>query len=427
MTSASSGRPRNEEDHREWYYEEWLRFPQVGETRARQAADRLRPYGEALFAQVFNSDTKVYAKYEAALKDGLRETTIEVSGTPAFHSLLWETLWDPDDDEPLSTQATVLRQHADPPQIDLQPRTSPTLNILLMVARPSFPRDVAYRTIARPLVDLVTSGQIRAQIDLVRPGTWEAFCRHLEAHPPGHYHIVHFDMHGALMTSEEYKTFMPATAQGPAARGHAAPRQPSLRQLATAAVGRIRRPHGFPVLQRRPAGQPVPASADQVAELLRKHQVPIGILNACQSAKQVYVADGGPAEADAAMVATAPETSLGAVLMDAGTQLVLAMRYSVMVTAAENFMRELYAALLAGRPPAEAVRQGRLALWHEKSRRGGYDQTRDLEDWPLPVLIRTHRSKRCPSAILKAWRRKQPSTASGLPAPAGHHPWLCRP
>ena len=66
--------------------------------------------------------------------------------------------------------------------------------------------------------------------------------------------------------------------------------------------------------------------ASELATLLLKHRVPITILNACQSGKQIGES----------------ETSLGSQLMQAGVQLVLAMGYSVTVSAAELLMRTLY-------------------------------------------------------------------------------------
>ncbi|MCB8967479.1 MAG: CHAT domain-containing protein [Ardenticatenaceae bacterium] len=81
-----------------------------------------------------------------------------------------------------------------------------------------------------------------------------------------------------------------------------------------------------------------PGSRDLVADeviaaLLQSHQIPIAILNACQSGMQVGES----------------ETSLGSRLMAAGVQTaVAAMGYSVTVSAAVLFMTHLYQHLLAG-------------------------------------------------------------------------------
>ncbi|MDV7393004.1 CHAT domain-containing protein, partial [Arthrospira platensis SPKY1] len=100
---------------------------------------------------------------------------------------------------------------------------------------------------------------------------------------------------------------------------------------------------------------------------MQAHQLPIAVLNACQSGKQVG----------------AQETSLGSRLMAAGVQLVVAMGYSVTVSAAALLMQTLYGALLDGQPLAQAIRRGRLALYNDKGRRAAYDQTIQLEDWLL--------------------------------------------
>jgi CHAT domain-containing protein len=57
------------------------------------------------------------------------------------------------------------------------------------------------------------------------------------------------------------------------------------------------------------------AEASELANLLKSHSIPITILNACQSGKQVGD----------------QETSLGSLLVQAGVQQVLAMSYSITV------------------------------------------------------------------------------------------------
>ncbi|MAT98651.1 MAG: Tfp pilus assembly protein PilF [Anaerolineaceae bacterium] len=117
-------------------------------------------------------------------------------------------------------------------------------------------------------------------------------------------------------------------------------------------------------------GQSDLVSDDTVAGLLASHQIPIAILNACQSGKQVG----------------ASETSLGSRLMAEGVQNALAMGYSVSVSAAKLLMTSLYEQLLDGKPLAQAVRRGRLELRNDKTRRAAYNQTIELEDWLLPVM-----------------------------------------
>src|SRR5205807_10127234 len=82
----------------------------------------------------------------------------------------------------------------------------------------------------------------------------------------------------------------------------------------------------------------------------------------------------------------ASETSLGSRLMQAGVQLVLAMGYSVTVSAAERLMRTLYSELFAKQELPVAVCHGRQELYNQKERRVYFNQRIELEDWLLPVV-----------------------------------------
>jgi tetratricopeptide (TPR) repeat protein len=109
--------------------------------------------------------------------------------------------------------------------------------------------------------------------------------------------------------------------------------------------------------------------ASELARLLIAHHIPIAILNACQSGKQIGER----------------ETSLGSHLVQAGVQFVLAMGYSVTVSAAELLMKTLYEKLFAHAELPVAIRDGRAELYNHKERRAYFDQQIDLEDWLLPV------------------------------------------
>src|SRR5260370_30745779 len=80
------------------------------------------------------------------------------------------------------------------------------------------------------------------------------------------------------------------------------------------------------------------------------------------------------------------ETSLGSRLMQAGVQPVLAMGYSVTVSAAERMMRALYQKLFENDDLTIAIRHARAELYNHKERRAYFDQKIDLEDWLLPVV-----------------------------------------
>lgn len=98
----------------------------------------------------------------------------------------------------------MVRQKLRPQTMRATVRSAPTVRILVVVARPRGRTDVGYRTISRPLVESLRQATIRAEIDILPLGSYRALVQHLEAirqlHGEGHYHVVHFDLHGALLT-----------------------------------------------------------------------------------------------------------------------------------------------------------------------------------------------------------------------------------
>ena len=351
----------------EWYFEQHLTRPFVNQVKARTAAAGITAYGHTLFDQLF-ADRRAYARYQRALQQGIEKLAFEIAGTADFHHLHWEALKDPDLPQPFVLQAPFVRRNVQPQTISAELRSSPTINLLVVTARPDGAGDVGYRTISRPLVGALRQAGLRVQVDILRPGTFQALVDQLEGVQDrwgtGYYHVIHFDVHGALLDYAEYTAVME--------KKEARPARPLAYQ-----VGFGRRdlpPFGglkaFLALESGEAGRPDLVEAGQLAALLLLHQVPIAILNACQSGKQVG----------------ASETSLGSQLLGAGMQAVLAMGYSVTVTAAERLMASLYRQLFSGAALAAAIRAGRLELFNRKDRRGYYNQVVDLEDWLLPVV-----------------------------------------
>ena len=119
--------------------------------------------------------------------------------------------------------------------------------------------------------------------------------------------------------------------------------------------------------------------------LLKDAGVPILILNACQSA----FAEARATPDEAAPEGTRDEIeaygSLAQAVMEAGAAGVVAMRYSVYVVTAAQFVAELYAALARGRRLGEAVTWARKNLADQPERRIAYE-ARPLQDWSVPVV-----------------------------------------
>jgi tetratricopeptide (TPR) repeat protein len=389
----------------EWYFEDWLKLPMLGGAKAASAERGIVDYGDALFQQLFAA-TSARLAYER-WRSGPGPRRVEIAGSPAFQALHWETLRDPDRG-PLATEASLSRASRKA-GIDLAEfdRAAPTIRVLVVTARPGGAKDVGYRTISRPLIEALGDAGLSVEIDLLRPGTYPALAKRLEDRKDRPYHVVHFDLHGALLSHAEVEA---------AIRGEGTPLdQLSMRYGREQQIAAFDGKDGFLVFEpeKRPLRPEDPrhdlASAEEVAALLAKYRVPIAILNACQSGKQT----GGERE-----------TSLGARLLDAGARNVVAMSYSITVSAAARMMPVLYRALLEPTPLGEALRRARLELANETGRRAYFNQQIQLKDWILPVLYQREDSKLEPRRMYpeeeEIWLERQarlgaaePRTATG--------------
>ncbi len=347
-----------QESNLAWYFEKYLAFPFTDNVRFDETAESIKTYGEQLFKQVFHAHD-AYSDYREALKTGF---TLEIIGSPAFHALHWESLRDEKHPAPFALQYEIVRKplHFNARYQAIAPQISPTLNVLLVVARPNGRNDVAYRTISRPLVEMVNSADLHVHFDILRPATFQALTQHLEEvkkkKGTGFYQIVHFDVHGAVL---DYATAQIAETAGRITfeygRGELQPFEGK---------------KAFIFLNHEQTGKAAPISAESLTNLLFQHGVPVVLLNACQSAKQEN---------------TSTETSLASYLMQAGTQAVVGMAYSVTVSAAKLFMQTLYEQLFKGASLAVAIQRGRFELDKQKERQA-YSQVVKLEDWLLPVV-----------------------------------------
>lgn len=151
---------KEEEEQLGWYFEQYLYFPDKGAT-AQLVAATVPRYGESLFRQLF-AEPEAYSRYKEALQSGIAELRFEVAGLPQFHGLHWEALKDPKLPDAFVLHTTMVRKNLTPQTLQARVKDSPTINVLLIVARPHGRLDVGYRTISRPLVEcLRQEGQPR--------------------------------------------------------------------------------------------------------------------------------------------------------------------------------------------------------------------------------------------------------------------------
>ncbi len=330
---------------------------------AKKAATSITTYGEKLFEQVFKSNLDAYSDYRQ-LQGNLSQVQIEIeSQTPEFQALHWEVMRDRNLPRPLAVDCVMVRKLTKPIPVSAAIAPSPVINLLVVIARPDEEDDVGYRTISRPLIELIDNSQLAVNVELLRPGTYESLCKHLETKGKGYYHIIHFDVHGALMSYGEFTKEVEKD------------RYFYQRGYGLEDIQPYDGMKAFLFLEGDNKGEAVPVEATELANLLTGRGIPACILNACQSGKQVFVGKEDYRE-----------TSLGSRLMAAGMQVVVAMGYSVTVSAATLMMKQLYQHLFDKKLLVEAIRLSRLELFNQKQRKAYFNQTIDLEDWLLPVV-----------------------------------------
>lgn len=324
-----------------WYLESYLDYPfGPNQQRAERITAALRAWGQQTFERLLGQG-QARDFYRDATRQGHAELHLVVASDDArVLAWPWEALHDPlsGDLAHLCRIERQLDRVGEPPA--LHPALSQErIGILLVTARP-FEQDVAYRSISRPLVELIHDCDLPAEVKLLRPPTFAQLRLELQANP-GAYHIVHFDGHGGFGTA------------GLAGRqaGH-----------------QFKGPQGQLWFE-QDDGSPDPITGVQLSQLLREHRIPIAVLNACQSGTL-----GSEAEDAFASVATA--------LLRAGVRSVVAMGYSLYVSAAKEFLPAFYRRLFESASVAEATRAGRQALLARPERRPGFA----LQDWLVPVL-----------------------------------------
>ncbi|HEX8201566.1 MAG TPA: CHAT domain-containing protein, partial [Isosphaeraceae bacterium] len=303
-----------------WYLETFLDYPFPPETdHAERVQAALRRWGEQAFEGLFGG-RGAGRLFDAATADAYSQLHVQVtSDDPRVLSWPWEALYNPEVGHLAQTCQIERRLNKvrDPQPL---PDRLPTerVNILLVIARP-FEGDVRYRSISRPLVELIEAQRLPAHAAVLRPPTLDALRAHLRQRP-GYYHILHFDGHGSYGVQPS-GSIVPHTLHGP--QGH--------------------------LVFEKDDGTPDPITAEKLSVLLREHAVPAVVLNACQSA----MLDERAAD---------PFASVAASLLRSGMRSVVAMAYSLFVSGAQQYLPAFYGRLFDEGSIAQAVRAGRQQM-----------------------------------------------------------------
>jgi tetratricopeptide (TPR) repeat protein len=328
--------------------------------------------GERLFQGIFDG-SRAAIQLWTQVEPHLSSTRIEVTtGIAEATAIPWELIRDPTTGTnlALSVQAFVRAQRGARPTLAPQQDQAEKVRILLVICRPKGGEDVPFRSVAGRLATRLSDAAREAfDLDVLRPPTYEQLATTLriakEASRP--YHIVHFDGHGVYAD--------------PAALASAGKLLTSLK-MDGGATGA----HGFLMFE-DPDSKTGSEFVDgfKLGTLLRDSAVPLLVLNACQSAFAEAAAEPNQAAAQDAREEIRAYGSLAQAVVEAGAAGVVAMRYSVYVVTAAQFVAELYGALARGRALGEAVTWARKNLADRPERRITFE-ARPLQDWSVPVV-----------------------------------------
>jgi hypothetical protein len=189
-----------------WYLEDFLRFP-VGiyPDRARRVEGRMPQWGGAMFDHLFGAG-KARDFYTLLKNAGLKNFDFEVHHQGAeARNFPWELLFDTASKFYLVHRfASFMRHQVGAGATLVEPHPSgQQLRVLLVIARPFGGRDVPYRTVARPIMELLQQPRLRSRIyvEVLRPPTFARFVQAVErTREDGgpFFDVVHFDGHGGF-------------------------------------------------------------------------------------------------------------------------------------------------------------------------------------------------------------------------------------
>jgi tetratricopeptide (TPR) repeat protein len=364
-----------------WYLEDFLEYPlDPAPTIAAGVEKRLAEIGTRLFEQVFadGEARQLWAGVAGVLHTVRVEIDCEVD---AAATLPWELLRDPQTDRPVVLEAAeYVRVNAKPAKRVPLPAAEDAarLRVLLVICRPGGGEDVPFRSVGALLLKTVQAREV-LDLTVLRPPTFAALAVVLEqAQAAGRpFHVVHFDGHGTYLPSSMLRS-SGGVAVGAARYGLLSPPREGA--------------HGY-LLFEDPTADDNQQLVDGPAlgALLARTGVGVLVLNACRSA---YAEAADRPRIDEAGDDVDVHTEVRAYgsfaleVSDAGVAGVVAMRYSVYVVTAAQFVADLYAALLAGRSLGGAVSAGRRQLAAQPNRSIAFDP-RPLQDWSVPVVYET--------------------------------------
>ena len=197
----------------QWYFEQYVIDEPLAHPRAQIIQRRLRRQGRLLLENYLLPE--IHPSVDQPEHFLIEVKDAESSGNSegfTLHRFFWEILEDKGlwrevfRIEPASVTVVHVYENKIPTTSRVDQRLAAntsslkTTNVLAITARPSHIRDIPHRLITRSISAVIDSirdsSKPQATLEIVRPGTFHALVDHLHRFPPGHFEIVHLDLHG---------------------------------------------------------------------------------------------------------------------------------------------------------------------------------------------------------------------------------------
>lgn len=361
-----------------WHFEQFLDKAAIFSKRSNRTSGILGDAGKALFAMVFDSPRHVEdlaAMRSVAIRAGERMHIEVQAKTMAFDAIPWETLRMDADLTPMIGGlhgCVITRRSLGPSHAVKHALNFTAINLLIVTARPFEEQDVDYQTIQKPIVDATqdiwgTSAEmVPMQVEILRPGSFEALVAHLRTHI-GHYQIIHFDTHGIVSDYNKlkkkrdtdhvynfraFRSFDPG--KGVVARIEAFEGREAFLLFEQSTLNKV-----ADVVK-----------AVEIADMLAQSGIPICIINACQTSESGHEGN---------------ETNMARLIHERGINFVVGMKASISADAARIFSVAFYQALQKGASPMMAFNEAQQAIYRDKDRGTATGMTIQIEDWVLPT------------------------------------------
>ncbi len=351
-----------EADELRWYLEKYAIWPShYFADRARKVEQNIVEWGQLLYQAAFPTEecANLLQAWANGPATGMRCFSVLVdqnlgSGAPADEVLLiqemanmllglpWELLHDGRQFLFQGDTPCKVRRRLSINQAQVLPVFAAPIRILLITARPEDDSCgyIDHRASSLPLMEAMEGMPGLVEIHMLNPPTVGALAVELARAQEANaaYQVVHFDGHGVFHREAKMGCLC--------------------FELETDEMKLTGR--GLDLVY-----------ASQFAELLKKHQIPLVFLEACQSA-----------QAEGASESVASE------LLKGGIASVVAMSHSVLVETARRFVARFYRALAGGERVGDAMLAGQRALKLDAARGQVFGEGDfRLQDWFVPVLF----------------------------------------